>query len=87
MQQHPEEYGKTATQAALVLPENYGWAFRRPDDRIWGYWGPDENSQQIWQMAQNLIDEYGLALDIVYDDPNFPVEDLYQEVYYWNHTR
>ncbi|MCK4884434.1 hypothetical protein KAS24_00035, partial [Candidatus Bathyarchaeota archaeon] len=25
MQQYPEDYGKTKAQAALVLPENYGW--------------------------------------------------------------
>jgi hypothetical protein len=87
MQTYPEEYGKTVVQAALVLPENYGWALRHPNDRIWGYWGPDENSQQIWQLTQDLVEEYGLALDIVYDDPKFPVDGIYQEVYYWNHTR
>ena len=86
MQHHPEKYGKTDAQAALVLPENYAWGMRYPDDSIWGYWGPDENSTQIWNLSQTLLDQYGLALDIVYDDPDFPIADMYQETVYWNYT-
>ena len=86
-QQHPEEYGKTEAQAALVLPKNYAWGMRRLNDRIWGYWGPDEKSQQIWELSQDLLDQYGLGLDIVYDDPDFPIADIYQEIVYWNETR
>ncbi len=86
MQQHPEDYGKTEAQAALVLPKNYAWGMRRLNDRIWGYWGPDEKSQQIWELSQDLLDQYGLGLDIVYDDPDFPIADMYQEIYYWNYT-
>jgi hypothetical protein len=86
IQQHPEEYGKTEAQAALVLPKNYAWGMRRLNDRIWGYWGPDEKSQQIWELSQDLLDQYGLGLDIVYDDPDFPIADMYQEIYYWNYT-
>lgn len=87
MQQNPEDYGKTEAQAALVLPQNYAWGMRSLDDRIWGYWGPDELSEQIWDLSQDLLDQYGLALDIVYDDPNFPIADIYNPIYYWNSTR
>ena len=86
MQKTPEDYGKTEAQAALVLPENYAWAMRKPDDKIWGYWGSDDLSPQIWELSQDLLDQYGLALDIVYDDPDFPIADIYQEIYYWNYT-
>jgi hypothetical protein len=86
MQQKPEEYGKTTGQAALVLPENYGWGMRRIDDKIWGYWGPDDLSPQIWTLCHKLLAQYGLALDIVYGDPDFPLEGVYQEIYYWNYT-
>jgi hypothetical protein len=84
--QHPEDHGKIKAEAALVLPENYGWGLRHPDDRIWGYWGPDELSPQIWQLSQNLLDQYGLSLDIVYEDQTFPIETYYQKIYYWNNT-
>jgi hypothetical protein len=86
MQHHPEKYGKADAQAALILPENYAWGMRYPEDKIWGYWGPDDMSQQIWELSQDLLDQYGLALDIVYDDPDFPIADMYQEIYYWNYT-
>jgi hypothetical protein len=86
MQQKPEDYGKTKGQAALVLPKNYGWGMRRIDDRIWGYWGPDDLSPLIWTLYHKLLTQYGLTLDIVYDDPDFPLEGVYQEIYYWNYT-
>ncbi len=86
-QQHPEDYGKTKAQAALVLPQNYAWGMRYLDDRIWGYWGPDDLSPQIWELSQDLLDQYDLALDIVYDDPDYPIADIYQEIYYWNYTQ
>ncbi|MCW4046669.1 MAG: hypothetical protein NWE99_03785 [Candidatus Bathyarchaeota archaeon] len=70
-------------QAALVLPRNYGWGMRSPDDRIW-YWGPDEESERIWNLSRTLLANYGLRLDIVYEDPLFPVTGRYREVYYWN---
>ena len=60
---------------------------RHVDYRIWGYWRPDENSQQIWTLTQDLINQYGYALDIVYEDTNFPVTGIYPEAYYWNQTR
>jgi hypothetical protein len=73
-------------EAALVLPRNYGWGMRNPEDRIWGFWGPDEKSPQIWEVSRNLISQYGLHLDIVYDDPSFPVTGKYPRIYYWNQT-
>ena len=78
--------GSTAAEAVLVLPRNYGWGMRHSDDRIWGHWGPDEKSADIWALSRRLLDEYGLRLDIVYDDPRFPAEGQYERVYYWNQT-
>jgi hypothetical protein len=78
--------GSIEAEAVLVLPENYGWGMRDLGDKIWGLWGPDEKSQRIWELSRNLLDQYGLGLDIVYDDPEFPVAERYPQVYYWNHT-
>jgi hypothetical protein len=73
-------------EAALVLPRNYAWGMRRPDDVIWGYWGPDEKSARIWNISRTLLSVYGLRLDIVYEDSAFPVEGKYAQIYYWNQT-
>ena len=70
----------------LVLPQNYGWGMRDPNDSIWGLWEPDDKSQQIWQLSCSLLEQYGYGLDIVYDDPDIPVEGKYPKIYYWNHT-
>jgi len=86
MKQNPEDYGKTAAQTTLVLPENYAWGMRSPDDKIWGYWGPDDLSPQIWDLSQKLLDQYGLSMDIVYDDPNYPLANIYTKIIYWNST-
>jgi hypothetical protein len=77
-------HGSIQAEAALVLPRNYGWGMRHLDDRIWGYWGPDEKSPQIWELSRNLLSQYGLCLDIVYGDPAFPITGKYAQIYYWN---
>ena len=78
------DYGKA--DVALVLPKNYGWGMRSIDDRIWGMWGPDDKSPQIWTISQRLLTKYGLRLDIVYDDAAFPAAGKYNQIYYWNDT-
>ena len=78
--------GSVNAEAVLVLPDNYGWGMRDPDDKIWGLWGPDEKSLQIWELSRNLLEQYGLSLDILYEDSEFPVEDKYHQICYWNQT-
>jgi hypothetical protein len=76
-----------SAEAVLVLPKNYGWGMRNPNDTIWGLWSADEKSPQIWNATRTLLNRYGSHLDIVYDDPTFSVEDKYSEIYYCNFTR
>ena len=46
---------------------------RNINDKIWGFWGPDDKSPLIWNNTQTLLTKYGLRLDIIYEDP----EDIY----------
>jgi hypothetical protein len=78
------EFGQP--DVALVLPKNYGSGMRKPNSGVWGMWGPDDKSAQIWSITQKLLAEYELRLDIVYDDPAYPVTGKYNRVYYWNET-
>jgi hypothetical protein len=71
---------------AFVLPHNYGWAMRGPQDPIWGVWAPDNTSGQIWSQSRKLLSQYGTGLDMVYDDSQFPVQEKYQQIYFWNQT-
>jgi hypothetical protein len=77
-------HGNIRANAVLVLPENYGWGMRHPNDTIWGIWPPDNISQQIWEQLQSKLDKHGLKLDIVFEDPNYPVTGRYSNIYYWN---
>ena len=80
---HPEDYGKTKGQVALVLPKDYGWGMRQPNDSIWGLWPADNLSSVIWEKMTQLTERYGLNLDIVYDDPGIRLDE-YSKVYYWD---
>jgi len=73
-------------KAVLVLPRNYGWGMRTPEDTIWGFWGPDEKSPQIWEITQELLRQYEFSLDIIYEDPNFQYKGKYSKIYFWNST-
>lgn len=81
-----DSHEKYDGQVALVLPSNYGWGMRNPNDTIWGLWPADNKSVQIWENTNKLIDKYGLKLDIVYDDPQFEVNGKYAQTYLWNST-
>jgi len=83
---NPVVHGSVKAEAVLVLPQNYGWGMRNPEDNIWAFWEPDEKSEQIWTILQQLLTQYGTHLDIVYDDPAFPFTGNYQQIYYWNQT-
>jgi hypothetical protein len=73
-------------EAVLILPHNYGWGMRAPEDKIWGWWEADATSQQIWLTLFELFEKHGVLLDIVYEDPVFPVKDEYEWIYFWNGT-
>jgi hypothetical protein len=78
--------GKIVGQVAFVLPKNYGWGMRNPNDKIWGFWPPDDLSPLIWDNMNKLITKYGLKLDVIYDDPQFNFEEKYSKIYFWNST-
>jgi hypothetical protein len=75
-----------ASKTAYVLPEDYGFGFREPEDSIWGLWGPDELSAQVYNEANSLLATYGENLDIVYDTPDLLVEHKYEKLIFWNGT-
>ncbi|XHH09820.1 MAG: hypothetical protein ACFCUE_04115 [Candidatus Bathyarchaeia archaeon] len=87
--EHVEPNGEKAkvmnVEAVLVLPADYGWGMRNPEDTIWGLWQADDKSLQVWGSLQNALEVYGEKLDIVYDDPAFPVSG-YRTVLWWNNN-
>ncbi len=77
----------SSPQAALVLPKNFGWGLRDPDDTVWGFWLTDNRTNQVAVVTAMCIYYYGVNLDIVYEDSDYPLSNVeYQKVYYWNAT-
>jgi hypothetical protein len=83
--QNPKvKHGDIKANAVIVLPRNYGCGMRHQGDNIWGIWQSDETSKQVWSQLQAKQSKHGLKLDIVFEDPNYPVEGRYANVYYWS---
>jgi hypothetical protein len=72
---------------AYVLPKDYGYGFRGPNDKIWGLWQADEFSLNISKQLGGLIDQYQNRLDIIYDDGlNANNSYGYSQLIFWNGT-
>ena len=42
----------SSPEAALVLPKNFGWGLRNPNDTIWGFWLTDNRTPQVAQVTE-----------------------------------
>ncbi len=76
--------GSIKVEAALVLPGNYGWGMRHPNDRIW-CWQSGERAQKIWELSLSLLSEYNIHLDVVYENPDFPAVGKYRRIFHWRY--
>jgi hypothetical protein len=85
---NPQEHGSEKGEVAYVLPGDYGFGFRSADDKVWGLFNADELSAKVWGDVNNLLNQYGSRLDIVYDDSaTFSVlQNRYQRLFFWNET-
>lgn len=87
---NPSKHGTVKATVAYVLPENFGFGFRSVDDNIWGLWSADtdDRGEKIWGDVNQLLEEYGFRLDIVYSDPEFndSLQQHYDELFFWNET-
>jgi len=77
---------KQNADVAYVLPKDYGFGFRAPNDSIWGLWGPDELSPKIWNDANELLETYNSQLNIIYETASPYVFGNYKEIVFWNGT-
>jgi hypothetical protein len=88
--ENPDKHGTVKATVAYVLPDNFGFGFRSSNDNIWGLWNADtdERVEKIWGDVNQLLDEYGFRLDIVYSDPEFNtgLKQQYDKLFFWNET-
>ncbi len=73
---------------AYVLPRDYGFGFRNPNDTIWGIWSADALAPKVWNDTNSLLATYGSKLDIVYET-KLDGESItlpYSKLIFWNGT-
>ncbi len=85
IQSNPRKSFPESERVAFVLPQDYGYGFRGPDDKIWGLWPADDLSRNISMSAGNLLNQYGSKLNIIYeDDADSGKANGYGKIIYWN---
>jgi hypothetical protein len=88
VQANPRTISPVSDRAAYVLPADYGYGFRGPEDKIWGLWSADSLTLDIGMSITTLFQMYPNSLDIVYPDGSRSIESVgYCNVIYWNDTR
>lgn len=67
-QHNPRKSNLVSDRTAYILPKDYAYGFRGPNDKIWGLWEADNLSSTISIELGNLLQQYNSNLDIVYQD-------------------
>jgi hypothetical protein len=78
----------TATdRVAFVLPKDFAYGFRGPNDKIWGLWDATAFSNELCVTFNNQLELYTTKLDVIYDDE---IADnttyAYSKIVFWNGT-
>ena len=85
VQANPRTINPVSDRTAYVLPEDYGYGFRGPTDKIWGLWNTDSLIIDIGMSIYTLLQMDGNHLDVVY--PSQALESVgYHSIIYWNDT-
>jgi hypothetical protein len=87
IQNNPRSNNPSIERTAYVLPEDYAYGFRGPEDKIWGLWEADNIAYEMSLYVNHLLEIYGYGLDIIYDD-NLTSNNTaqYKQLIYWNAT-
>ena len=91
---HPRTSAQPGDRSSYVLPLDFGYSFRSPNDTVWGLWNANWNGSasltfvaDVSMCVVTFIQMFGSNLDIIYPDTNGTVGSLgYQNVIYWNDT-
>jgi hypothetical protein len=88
IQTNPASIAQNQATVAYVVPKDYGYGFRGPNDTIWGLFPADTLTQKISLDIHTLLTKYYSNLNIIYNDPETigPTLSNYTKVYYWNQT-
>ena len=82
---NPRKTTPVSDRTAYVLPSDYAFGFRGPQDHIWGIWEADALAHNISLSVGSLLRDYGEKLDIIYEDSPRAISSYgYKQVFYWD---
>jgi len=82
---NPRKNSAVQERTAFVLPKDYGYGFRGPEDRIWGVFPSDATSYELSVKLGGLIETYDDKLDVIYDEVDYSALE-YRRIVFWNGT-
>ena len=82
---NPYKQGYLKADTAVVLPDNYGFGFRSPDDSVWQYHTASSWTEKLYSDITELLNQHNSSFDIVYIDPQFDnrTQSLYGRILVW----
>ncbi len=84
-QANPRRSNPSSERVAYVLPKDYAYGFRGPNDKIWGLWEADALSFVISENLGKILEQNGAKIDIIYDD-GLKLDSTYSKYIFWNGT-
>jgi hypothetical protein len=85
VKEKPRQNTQASDRVAYVLPKDYGYGFRGPNDKIWGFWEADNLTSKVCANLNYLLTKYDKKLDIIYDYNLNPGNTKgYSKLFYWN---
>ena len=82
---NPDRNIQSRDRVAFVLPKDYGYGFRGPNDKIWGLWEADAFSLELCTTLNYWMNHYQDKLDIIYDD-SLAMDTTYSKYIFWNNS-
>ena len=86
IRENPRSNSEIPDRIAYVLPKDYGYGFRGPDDWIWGLFSADNLSGKIWHEANIWVEKNKPGIDIIYEDTLRCNTPKYRKLVFWNGT-
>ena len=85
IQHNPDKHGELKADTVVILPQDYGFGFRNPDDSVWRYHLPDNWTRKMFSDITNLVNQHNSTLNIVYSDPQFKnaTQSGYGKIFHW----
>jgi hypothetical protein len=83
--ENPRQNAQPSDRIAYVLPKDYGYGFRGPNDKIWGLWEADNLTNVVCGALSNLLMRYDKRLDIIYNEGLLPGNTYgYSKLIFWD---